>query len=140
MVATITSFTNKQQPHEVLQGRVGHSSRIIDFSEHNAGVGDTVQLLEMQAGSKVHEFGVRVIIPEGGALTADFGDAANPAGYGDDEDLAIAVNSIIKTLEADTYGQGKYYDVDTFISMIPSAALDTLKLEVWANYTMSPLA
>lgn len=133
-MATITTFINGKQPHEVLQGQVGFHSEILDFSKTNCSSGDVVQAISVQENTLILEARTRVLTAEGSTATADFGDGDDPNGFGDACDFNASANTIEKALEADAYGIGRYYSEDDTIDLTLDNDLSTAKIEVSIVY------
>lgn len=133
-MALITTFVEGYPTHEVMQGRVGYASRILDFSETTVSANDVVQCLPIGKGTFVLSCGTRVITPEGAVATADLGDGEDPNGYGDGNNLNSVANTIEKVYEADAYGNGKYYANDDTIDLTVANNLSSAIIEVWVYY------
>ena len=139
-MATITTFVEGDQAHEVVQGRVGYMSKVLDFSVTNASAADVVQALKVKAGTTILSCGTRIKTAEGGTATADLGDASDPNGFGDAVDLNAAAGTIEKALEADAYGIGRHYSSDDTIDLTLDHALDAAVIEVFATYATPALS
>ena len=137
--------------HAKALNKVFVSEIIMDFAAITAarlaasatalGAGDILQALHVPAKTVVLKAGIEVVTAEGGTMTLDLGDGADPDGYLDGVDgnatagtgyasaLAVAEgtpNTIVG------YSNGKYYDAADTIDIVQVNAADTMELRIWA--------
>jgi len=136
----ITYFTDKQTERALQQGIVHSVEAIIDFSEKNAAIADTVRLLKIPQGAIVT--GVDVIV-----LTAGTTSATMAIGDGTTADLfdgAIALDAAADTHTGTSSSEstliamnGKYYKAAGYIvGTIAGAAPIIGKYLVSATYRL----
>ena len=128
MADTITTHIDGSQVHSILGGIKGVIRNTLDFSANNSAATDIVQALKVGAGMIVTNVRTRVITAEGAACTGDVG------GYNDAADLNAAENVIETNLEADPFGEGKYYAADDTIDLTLDHVASVAVLEVSAEY------
>jgi len=137
-MATKTYYTDKKAAMENENKDKGINYNVIDFGSQNEVSGDTIQALNIKAGTYVEKVCTRIITAEGGTLTFDIGDATDPNGWNDAVDGNAAATTVTKTLEAtDPYGAGKYYAADDTIDILLDNDADTAVIEIWAEYRMA---
>lgn len=103
--------------------------------------GDVIEVLQIPAGTQVLSVGLNVTTAEGGTLTVDVGDGADPDGYldGVDGNAVAGYSSSQVTITEGTPNTispalafGKYYtSADTLDVKIVNAA-DAAVMTVWA--------
>lgn len=105
------------------------------------GAGDVLEVIRIPAKTQVLAVGLDVTTAEGGTLTIDVGDGADPDGYLDGVDAnAVAGYSSTQTQLQEAapntltyaYGFGKYYASADTIDVKTVNAADTAVMKVWA--------
>lgn len=139
MVDTIDTHIDGSQVHSILGGIKGTIRNTLDFATTNAAATDIVQALKVGAGMIVTNVRTRIVTAEGATATCDVGDGDDPNGYNDAADLNAAENVIETNLEADPYGEGKYYAVEDTIDLTLDHALDACVVEVSAEYIQAAI-
>lgn len=133
-MSIITEHIDGQQEHEILKGYKGTIHNTLDFSAINASAADVIQALKVGKGMLVSNVRTLITTAEGGTATCDVGDGDDPNGYNDAADLNAAAGVIEVNLEADAYGEGKYYSAADTIDLTLDHDLDACVVEVIADY------
>lgn len=130
-----TFVTNDPSPQRI-GGEPIMVHKTLDFSSTNASASDVIETIKVLAGTFVHSVHTRVSTVEGGTMTFDVGDGADPNGYDD----AVAGNSApsngacsgASTIGTDAYAVGKKYTANDTIDIVLDDAADAMVLEVYA--------
>lgn len=121
--------------------RFGVIENTIDFAAKPAGAGDTVQALNIPAGTRVLFAGHKVIKAEGGTAAGTFGDGVDPDGFIAASDLNAAAGAIQVSGLALTegtpntitgYSNGKFYPASDTLDYVTTQALDTAVVRFFA--------
>ena len=108
-MAIITTFTDNQPVVQLDSNMVGVIENYVSFAATSVSAADVVEVLDVGAGTWVHQVGTRCITAESATCTATVGDASGA----DSWDASINLNSAntcTKSAEADAYFlAGKYY-------------------------------
>lgn len=103
------------------------------------GAGDSLQVISLPAKTYVLRAGIDVTTAEGGTLTLDLGDGADPDGYldGVDGNVVASYASTLAVAEGTPntivgFSNGKYYSAADTIDLVMVNATDTAVLRVWA--------
>lgn len=114
----------------------------VDFRTDGMGNGDTGQIIPVKAGTFVRAVGVHVLQLEGGTLTVDIGDGADPDGYFDGINLNSATfiprDYVLAEATPNTvvgYHGGKFYTADDTIDILANNAPDTAVIDVYFEMT-----
>ena len=136
-MATITFFTDNVAAVEKFDNENMVAAQKIDFTKKNVLTSDVVQLVNILKDTLVDYIRVIVDTVEGGAVTADFGDAADPNGWLAALDLNALATARTDVSAASSLGfkLGKLYTADDTIDLVPSAALANaiIRIFVYGN-------
>jgi len=135
-MGTISAFVEKTQYTQKLGTDVFCAENLLDFSKTNAAISDVVQALKVPANTIVKNVWCIVKTPEGSTAVATLGDGASATGW----DASVNLNAAAGTMTGGVPGTdafasiGKFYASEDTIDLVPSAALDTCKLVVKAEF------
>jgi hypothetical protein len=105
----------------------------IDFAEHNIGAGESADfMVTPQEPVLLDNVVAYLITAEGGTLTIDIGDEANPDGWLDGGDANGTPGALIATGTAVAYAGPKLYAAGTPLRITCANAADAGKVRVVA--------
>ncbi|WP_027184812.1 hypothetical protein [Desulfovibrio inopinatus] len=128
-MATIDLTQGKSVPYAA-PARVFVLRKRVDFSQHNAGAGDTVSLFDLPAGTWVLGAGWKVATVEGAACTADLGDSGSVTQFGSNIDLNAASHGMSALVEGTPNTMGKLYTSDGTVLMTMDNAASSAVVDV----------
>ena len=138
-MAEIATFL-RGPANQALKHIGGHkivAENVLDFSEINVASADVVNALKIPAGAVVTHVRIRTLTAEGGVATVDVGDAVDPNGWvaaaNANAEAGILIGAGALAVN------GKQYDVEDTLDLIPSADLDTAVIHVSAEYFCAEL-
>ncbi|MCI4626874.1 MAG: hypothetical protein L3V56_13090 [Candidatus Magnetoovum sp. WYHC-5] len=114
--------------------KVYRVSNRLDFSKVNALAGDVFRALDIKANTKVYGVYVKIVTPEGSAVTASVGDETDADGWDTSVNLNASAGTFTQTITTDGYGaDGKIYTADDTINLTVGADIDTCIIDVYAK-------
>jgi hypothetical protein len=126
-MATVTTYSDKQGYANPFNGAFAPflAQQRIDCATLNVAASDTVQAIKVPAGTYVLNVFVKVVTPEGGALTATVGDGSGVNSWDASTDLNATAGTVTQGISGtDAYAlTGKLYTANDTIDLVHSAAI-----------------
>jgi hypothetical protein len=133
-MGTVTTFIDKTQTTSLLGTNVVKAQNTLNFAVTPVAQNDVVQALKIPA--KAYVFRVISICntAEGGACTADLGDADDPNGFDDAVNFNSAAAVTSSIAGTDNYAEGRYYAAADTLDYTMDHAADAASVTVVALY------
>ena len=133
-MAIISTFVENTQYLEDLKTRQIKIENELDFSATNVASADVVEALKIPADCLITDVHVIVKTAEGGTLTFDVGDGADPNGFDDAVDGNATAGSVTSSIKGtDAYGIGRAYTANDTIDLTMDNAADAASIVVVAS-------
>lgn len=117
--------------------RVFTITKIVDAAENNIGAGESADFCNTPAKCVVTRVTAVELTAEGGTLTVDIGDEADPDGYLDGGNANVTAPALIAKAGTEAYAGGKYYASETPLRIVCVNAADAAKIAITVEgYTL----
>jgi hypothetical protein len=112
-------------------------TKIVDTADSNIGAGESADFCNTPATAVVTSVTAVELTAEGGTLTVDIGDEADPDGYLDGGNANVTAPAVIAKAGTEAYAGGKYYATATPLRIVCVNAADAAKIAITVEgYTL----
>lgn len=112
-------------------------TKIVDFADHNSGVGESTDFVNTPAKCVVTRCDTLLLTAEGGVATLDIGDESNPDGLLDGGNANGTPGLLIAKAGTEADAGGRYFATATPLRIVTVAACDAAKVAITVSgYTL----